>query len=134
MKYISYVRYALILITIVVVTMGITSNPEDVDAMLWFGQGLTIFTMLTLIGMSAYSSTKNPKAAGRSLIGLVIILAVIGLSYALADTTPIVTAANVFDNKSDLLIADTGLISTYIVAVFAVLAILGTETYNFFKR
>lgn len=134
MKYISYLRYVLILITGIVVTMGLLSTTGDIDAMLWFGEGLTAFTLLTLIGMSIYSSAQDPKSAGRSLIGLLIIMSIIGIAYAMADTTPITTPANVFDDRGELLIADTGLISTYIVATLAVLAILGTEAYNLFKR
>ena len=133
MKYISYLRYILILVSIVVVAMGVGAD-QDVDAMLWFAQGLTIVTLATLVVMSIYTSAQNPKSAGRSLIGLLIIMTVLGVSYAMADTTPIITPAQVFDNKTDLLITDTGLFATYIVSALAVLSIAGTEFYNLIKK
>lgn len=132
MKYISYVRYALIAISLLIVGLGLGSG--DVNAMLVWTEWLFIITGAALVGLSVYSMAQDPKSAGRSMVGLLLVLVVLGVSFAMADTTPIETPVKIFDSKLELLLADTGLYATYFAAAIAALAIAGTEVYNLIKK
>ena len=135
MKYISYVRYALIAISVIIVAMGTMSgNDSNVGLMINWTLGVLGFTFVALIVLSIYSSMKDPKAAARSMMGLLCVLVVLGISFAMSDDTPIVAGLRTFDNTSELLITDTGLYATYIVFALAVVSIALTELYNVFKK
>lgn len=132
MKYISYVRYALIVISAIVIAMGVSSG--DVDAMLRWTEGVLIASFIAVLVLSAYSAIKSPQGSSRSLIGFVGVVVILGVSYAMADTTPIETPIRIFDNPAELITTDTGLYATYIVSALAVLSILCTEVYNLIKK
>ncbi len=132
MKYISFVRYALIALSIIIVALGLTSG--DADTMLRWTEFLIVATVASLVILSIYAMMQDPKSAGRSLMGLLAVLVVVGISFAMSDTTPIVTPAAVYDNPAELIATDTGIFSTYIVFGGAVLAIAGTELYNLIKK
>lgn len=132
MKYISYVRYALIALSALFVFLGVYN--EAYDLMLGWAEALVIITIVTLLGLGIYSSVKNPMGATRSLVGTLCVIVILAISYAMSDTTPIETPANVFDVRRDLIIADTGLYATYFTAFIAVLSIALTEIYNLIKK
>ena len=135
MKYISYVRYALITISVVIIAMSTMSgNSNDVGLMIDWMLLILGLTFLSVIVLTAYSTTKDPKGAKGSLIASLLLLALLGVSYALADESPIQLGLKIFDNPTELLIADTGLFATYIVSVLTIASIALTELYNVFKK
>lgn len=85
--------------------------------------------LLPLLGIA-----QNPKGAGRTLVGTGIVLVVIGISYVMADTTPIVTPSMTFDNPIELRLSDTGLYATYIAFAGAIAAIVIGELVKLFRK
>ena len=71
---------------------------------------------------------KYPKNAVKALVGLGGLVVIFLVGFLFADATPIVSViANPnFSDPSALLLADTGIISTYILFSIAVLALLFT--------
>lgn len=140
MKYISYVRYGLIAISLIIILLFLGTMNQTTGVypyidlllrwtyvMLFFSVGIVI--LLPIIGMA-----KNPKGAGRTLVGVGILLAVVAISYALADGTTIVTPAQTFDNIMELKLSDTGLYATYIAFAGAVAAIVVGELVKLFRK
>lgn len=136
MKYISLLRYLLIVISVIVVVLGVGVQDPDSGASLMLGwaEGLLVITIAAVILLQFYNMIKNPKSAVRSLLGLACIVVVMGLAYALSDTTPIVTPVKVYDDVTILRMAGMELMATYVVFGLAVLAIAGTELYNLVRK
>ena len=76
---------------------------------------------------------KNPQGAIRSLVGLAIVVVVLGISYAMASDTAIITPVNTFDDPTTLKLSDMGLYATYIALGVAILASIIGEISNIFK-
>lgn len=74
----------------------------------------------------------RPKQAIKSFIGLVGVVVVILIAYAMADGTPMkITGYNGPDNVPPMLIlSDTIIYTMYILFAGAILAIIGTEIYR----
>lgn len=74
----------------------------------------------------------RPKEALKSFIGLVAVIVVVLIAYALADGTPMnLKGYNGPDNVPSMLIfSDTIIYTMYILFAGAILAILGSEIYR----
>ncbi len=73
---------------------------------------------------------QHPKNAKRALIGIVALVAVIGISYALS--------SDVIPSKMDITPeaakqVDTGLFAFYILAALAIISLIYSEVSKFFK-
>ena len=66
----------------------------------------------------------NPKGLKKMLLFLLIAVVLIGVSYALASSEPLVVKINIEASENALKLTDAGLILTYILSAFAFLAIL----------
>ena len=62
-----------------------------------------IFPLITII--------RNPKGSMRSLIGILAMVVVLGVSYLFSSSTPIVTPVDTFDKVGERRLADTGPVS-----------------------
>lgn len=133
MKYLSYLKYAFLVISALVVILYFVGVASDVDGMLYWAYILLGLTIAAAIILPAVNLAKNPKGALRSLIGLAVIVIVAGVAYALSDSAPIITAANTYDNPTELKLSDMGLYVTYTALGVAVLSIVVSEIYNVFK-
>ncbi len=134
MKYLSILRYVLLIASVVVVAQGFTGAEIVVDTMLNWAYILMGITAVLSVGMPLINLAKNPAAAVRSLIGVAIVAVVLVVTYNLSDATPITTATgDVFDNELELRLSDTGLYTTYFAFGVCVLSIIVLEIYNMFK-
>lgn len=136
MKYISLLRYALIVISLIVTGYGLaTSNVDSgADVMLLWAEIMLYVTIGAVLILSVYNLVKNPKSAGRSLLGILCVVVVLGISYAMSDSTPIVTVAATYEDAGILKLSDTELFTTYIVFGLAIVSIILTEVYNLIKK
>ena len=77
----------------------------------------------------------RPKQAMKSFIGLLAVIIVVVIAYAMADGTPMnIPGYNGPDNvPSMLILSDTFIFTMYILFIGAILAILGTEIYRRLK-
>lgn len=133
MKYLSIIKYVLIVLSVVAVIVGL-SAPDNIDvlfvwsyAMIFTTIGLTV--ILPLIGLF-----QDPKAAVRALIGLGAIVLVFVVSYALSSAEPITLPSGVvLDNVTALRFSDTALYAMYITFSGVIVSIVGSEIYKSFK-
>lgn len=94
--------------------------------------GIAIIGVLVAEIMAAMSDVKSVV---KGVIVLVGVVALIGICYAMADTTPLnmVGYEGNQNTESWLAIADTGMFLAYIFFAVAALSILVTEVYNRLK-
>lgn len=94
--------------------------------------GIAIIGVLVAEIMAAMSDVKSVV---KGIIVLVGVVALIGICYAMADTTPLnmVGYEGNQNTESWLAIADTGMFLAYIFFAVAALSILVTEVYNRLK-
>ncbi len=132
MKHLIWIRYILMALCVVVVLMGWILR-ENVDLLLnwmYIMLGLGIGSLLIL---SLYALAQNPKSAVQSLIGLVAVLVIVGVAFALSSAEPIITPTSEYTNAFALKLTDTSLYSMYALLGLSVLAIVFGEIRNAFK-
>ncbi len=147
MKISSYVMYAVMAISIVVLALFFLvgydtpykedpkfNDPQFTDLlMVWMGVLIVLTFALTLV--SVVMQVKNASAsdakgiAGKtgtiSVIGMVLSI-VIGLGVGLADQSPVLVNGEVFTDPVELCITDTCLISMFILLIMSVIAIFAS--------
>lgn len=119
--------------------------PEYMAASKGAAQGTSVMLVYTyiLFGLTILASIlfpiiniiKNPKGSMRSLIGILAMVVVLGISYLVSSSEPMTLSDNtIVDNATTLKLADMGLYAAYImlIAVFAV--ILFGEIKNALKK
>ena len=133
MKYLSIIKYVLLIVSAILVIAGAVTG--KVDLMLGWSFAMILLTIALTIIMPLVAVFQNPKSATRSLIGLDVIVVVFLVSYALASDEPIKLASGkVMDNSFELKFSDTALYATYIAFAGVVLSILYGELYKVFKK
>ncbi len=134
MKNLSIIKYVLLIVSAVLVTLGMT-GVMDVDTMLAWTAVMLGITVLLVIILPLIGIAQNPKGAKRGLIGLVIIALVFLVCFLLADATPVYVSAGtqIYDDKTGLIVSDMGIYAIYISLAGAILTIIGTEIYKSFK-
>lgn len=150
-KYIKYLSYVLLGLGVVVfiyflVAMFTNTAPypeyprasegaaQGTSVMLMYTYILFALTILVSIIFPLINIVKNPKGSMRSLIGILAMIVVLGVSFLFASDVPVVTPVRVYDNPVALKLSDMGLYAAYVmlIAVFAV--ILFGELKNAFKK
>lgn len=133
MKYLAILKYILLAVSVLTVVLffaGVT----DVDLMLEWAYVLLGATVAAAILFPVIGIVQNPKGALRSLVGLIIVAVVLGISYALASDVPVPNSAGgLFDNAATLKLTDTGLFATYAAMAVAILSAIIGEVSNIFK-
>ncbi|MCC8019817.1 MAG: hypothetical protein LIO85_08620 [Rikenellaceae bacterium] len=133
-KILSILKYLLLAISVVALIVVAVNGEDGVSFLLnWayilFGIGVVVTVLLPLFNLA-----QNPRGALRSLIGLVVVVVVVGIAWAMASTEPVVNSAGgYFTNYGELKISDTGLITTYIAFGLAVIVVVLGEIRNSFK-
>lgn len=136
MKYLSIIRYALLIVSVLVVTIPFltqTGAEPEVDTMLNVAGLFLGITAFLAIVLPAFNLAQNPKGAVRSLLGFALVAIILGICYSMSDGSPVITPAETYDNVVELRLSDTGLFATYIAMAVAVSSILILEVYNMFK-
>ncbi len=140
MKYLSIIKYILLIVSAIVVIAGAVTFVDGeenatLNLMLVWSFAMVILTIVLTIAMPLVAVFQNPKSAVRSLIGLGAIVVVFLVSYALATDDPITLASgSVIDNSFELKFSDTALYATYIAFAGVILSILYGELYKVFKK
>lgn len=142
MKWIKYVQYVLIVLSIVALaTMFFLPQvdfkgemaPDPSWLMYWMYLVVAVAVIIA-IASPIVDLISNPKSAIRALIGIGIVAVVVGISYALSSDVPVVNSGGgFFDNPFSLKFSDTVIFSAYIVLGGVVLSILFSEIKNAFK-
>ena len=133
MKWVKYVEYVLFAITIVclaslfflpkVAHMG--DMHADCEWILWWLYGIVAIGIVAALLSPIKNMITNPKAALKTLIGLVVAVAVIGGCYALSSAAPVPNSAGgFFENAFELKFTDTVLYLAYLVLGVSILSII----------
>ncbi len=141
MKYLSIIKYVLLLLSVVIAVWGISSYTENdpsteggISAMITFAGIMLGLTAALVVIMPVISIAQNPASAKRSLIGIALMGVVFFAAYAMADIEPITLAnGEILDNPTELKFSDIALYSTYITFGALVVAMVGSELYKAIK-
>lgn len=143
-----YVLYALIAIILIVLALfyGVGYNhivgeynaPENTDALIYLMYilfGVTVAaTLVGAIVQFAGALKDNPKNAVRSLLGIILLVVVLCVAYAVGSDASIKTAGlGLYEDKFWLKITDMFLYSIYFLMGVAILATLVNLT-GIFKK
>lgn len=133
-KLLSLIKYILLAISVVALVFVVVRGEAGVTMILNWAYVLFIFAVAVTILFPLFNIATNPRGAMRSLVGLLLVVVVLGIAYALSSTEPIVNSAGgYFTNPTELKISDTGLITTYIALGVAFLVVILGEIRNSFK-
>lgn len=121
------------LISALTIVLYFAGAVTSVDMMLNWAYIVLGIAIVCVVVFPAYTLALNPKGAIRSLVGLLILLVVLGVCYALGSSDTVVTAGSVYENPVQLKVTDMGLYATYIALAAAILSIIVCEIRNSFK-
>lgn len=152
-KYIKYLSYVLLLLGVVVFVyfvvasvlypepatefpVGTVGNAMGVNVMLIYTYVVFAVALLLSIFFPVVQIVSNPKGAMRTLIGLVAMIVIFGVSYFLASDAHIPNPAEngFFTNSTLLKLTDVGLYSAYAVLAISFIVILWGEIRSALKR
>jgi hypothetical protein len=94
------------------------------DSFLYYTYALVAIALVAAFILPMIKLFSNPKGLKKMLLFLLIAVVLIGVSYALASSEPLVVKINIEASENALKLTDAGLILTYILSAFAFLAIL----------
>lgn len=130
---------ALFVITFALVGWAIYSGGSDLAIswnLLW-GYALLAVAIVSIICAAIKGTITNPKSLKGTLVAVVLVVAVVGAALGLALSHEGLTIPNsaggVFDDPFELVISETGIIVTYIVAAAIILVTIGVEVRNALK-
>ena len=145
MKHIVWVRYILMLLSVLAIVFGwsIASQGKAAGDFAMEDSGTNILLswmyVMMVVGvgamllMSVFSLAQNPKSALRSLIGLALILIIIGVAWTFSDSAEVVTPTDVYTEAISLKVADTSLFAVYACLAVAIVSIVVLEIRNAFR-
>lgn len=143
-KILNIVTIAMFVITVILLGMfmfggnipnQVYTTPVYTAALLNWAYVLFGIAIIAALIFPIVRLVTRPKEAMKSFIGLVAVLVLVLIAYALADGTPMkITGYTGTDNVPSMLIfSDTILYTMYFLFAGAILAILGTEIYRRMK-
>lgn len=133
-KALSLLKYALLAVCVITLILVFTmDNGSGVDAILIWAYILLGIAIAAAVLLPLINLAQNPKGAMRSLLGLGVMVVVLGISYAVSSSEPIVTPVATFDNPTILKWTDTGLYLGYIALFGAIIVAILGEIRNSFK-
>ena len=152
-KYVKYLSYLLLLLGVGVFAyfviasvmfpetstefpVGTVGSAMGVDVMLIYAYIIFAIALVLAIVFPLINIISNPKGAMRTLVGLVVMIVIFGISYLCSSDTPVPNpAANgYFDNPVTLRLTDVGLYAGYAMFALTLLVILWGEIRSAFKR
>ncbi len=143
-----YVMYAIFAVIIIVLALfygvgytnpwGEYNAPEHTDTLIYlmyilFGIAV-LATVAAAIAQFIAAFRDNAKNALKSLIGFVLLIVLVLVTYAMGSDAPVKTGDGIYDDAFWLKITDMFLYSTYFLLGIAVLATLINLTGIFRKR
>ena len=139
-KVLNIVLAVLFVITFGFVLWAVVSGGSDlaISCNLIWGYALLVAAIVSVIWAAIKSTITNPAGLKNTLIAVAIVVVVVGaaLGIALSHDGLVIpnSAGGVFDNRFELVISETGIIVTYVVAAATILVTLGVEAYNAIKK
>ncbi|CDN31698.1 hypothetical protein BN938_1612 [Mucinivorans hirudinis] len=140
MKYLQYLRVALLLLGVVVIAgTFLTGNAETkewpmIGTALVVSFAMFVVTVGLAILMPLIGIVQNPKGALKSLVGLAIVAVVVLIAYGMSSADPITLAdGKLIDSAFVLKFTDTALYTVFFAFGGVILAIVGSEFYRMFK-
>lgn len=136
-KYLSWLLYALIAVSVVLAAMFYFSSIEEntlVSVMMRWAYILLVATAVIAIISPIFGFIQQPKNAIKMLISLGIVAVIVVISYSIAGNT--FSEARLLDLKTTAetsRLVGMGLLFTYITASIAIIAILFSSFSKFFK-
>lgn len=142
--YIMYALFAVILIVLALFygvgynnIVGEYNAPEHTDTLIFLMYilfGLTVASAVVAAIIQFVAALKdNPKNALKSLLGVILLVVVLCVTYAMGADASVATGDGVFEDKFWLKITDMFLYSTYFLMGVAILATLVNLTGIFRK-
>ena len=133
------VLVALFVITLAFVGWAVISGGSEV-AISWnlmWGYALLVAAIVSVLCAAIKGTITHPAGLKGTLIAVVIVIAVVGaaLGVALSHDGLVVpnSAGGVFDDPFELVISETGILVTYVVAAATILVTLVGEVRNALK-
>ncbi len=138
------VMYVILAISIVSVALLFVMRGSDggwiqgfngLDIMLWWAYILLVFGILAAVIMSIVNAGKNPGGSKMALYGVIVLVAVLVVSYLLSSTTPVPVKGGkeFYTNNFGLRVTDMGLYTAYFAMIVAVFAVIWGGVKNSFK-
>ena len=138
-KMLNILMVALFVITFALVGWAVISGGAEV-AISWnliWGYVLLVAAVLSVICAAIKGTITNPAGLKNTLIAVVIVVVVVGaaLGVALSHDGLVIpnSAGGVFNDPFELVISETGIIVTYVVAVATLLVTIAGEVRNALK-
>ena len=135
----NIVMGVLFAITLVLVGWAVISGGSEVSIswnLLW-GYTLLVVAIVSVIWAAIKGTITNPAGLKNTLIAVAIVVVVVGvaLGISLSHDGLVIpnSAGGVFDNPFELVISETGIIVTYVVAAATLLVTLVGEVRNVLK-
>ena len=137
-KVLNVLLGALMVITVVLLAYAIVSGGSDaaIGLNLIWGYILLVAGIVFAVGGAVYGMVQNPAGGKSSLLSVVLILAVVAVSYFISagHTVNIVDLQNNgFFAHGETVITETCVLVSYVAFAAAVLTALVTEVWGAFK-
>ena len=138
-KMLNIVMGVLFALTAVLVLWAVVSGGSEV-AISWnlvWGYVLLVAAVVSVIWAAIKGTITNPAGLKNTLIAVAIVVVVVGaaLGISLSHDGLVIpnSAGGVFDNPFELVISETGILVTYVVAAATLLVTLFGEVRNVLK-
>ena len=133
------VLVALFVITLAFVGWAVISGGSEV-AISWnlmWGYALLVAAIVSVLCAAIKGTITNPAGLKNTLIAVVLVVVVVGAALGIALSHDGLTIPNsaggVFDDPFELVISETGILVTYVVAAATILVTLVGEVRNALK-
>jgi hypothetical protein len=138
-KMLNIVMGALFAITLALVVWALISGGSDMSIswnLIW-GYTLLVAAVVSVLCAAIKGTITNPAGLKNTLIAVVLVVVVVGaaLGIALSHDGLVIpnSAGGVFDDPFELVISETGILVTYVVAAAAILVTIVAEVRNALK-
>ena len=135
----NIVMGSLFAVTLALVLWAVVSGGSEVAIswnLLW-GYALLVVAVVSVLWAAIKGTITNPAGLKNTLIAVAIVVVVVGaaLGISLSHDGLVIpnSAGGVFDNPFELVISETGIIVTYVVAAATLLVTLVGEVRNVLK-
>ena len=130
---------SLFAVTLALVLWAVVSGGSEVAIswnLLW-GYALLVVAVVSVLWAAIKGTITHPAGLKNTLIAVVIVVVVVGaaLGYALSHDGLVIpnSAGGVFDDPFELVISETGILVTYVVAAATLIVTLVGEVRNALK-
>ncbi|MEZ7883845.1 MAG: hypothetical protein QMB39_01175 [Bacteroidales bacterium] len=132
-KYLLYVMLATAFVLGVVFYFNL-DNENMVNVLLYYGYALFALAVFSAVVLPLFNIGSNPKALKKIFTNLAIVIVVCCLSYVLASGDALTVSIKPEPSSSTLKLTDAGLILTYIVFAFSLIAIVFGGIINLIRN